>query len=188
MTINSISSPSSSSASSRSAVARSRLQVPEASKPPPISGYPPSPVLPPQEPTGTELSQICKASLRRTQPKYPGSKEALSMLTLRSVFTTPMPRHHVEPRAVDGALVVLDRATSERFVVYSPRFVFQFRAGHHAGLWYLRPARDLGATPRSTGYRTARAAVEALRDGVWGLTGAKTHAHRRGNNCRADWS
>ena len=77
------------------------------------------------------------------------------MLTLRPVFTTPVPRHHVESRAADGALVVHDRATSEQFVVYSPRFVDQFRAGHHAGLWYMRPARDVGATPRSRGFRTA---------------------------------
>jgi hypothetical protein len=110
------------------------------------------------------------------------------MLTLRPVFTTPVPRHHVEPRAADGALVVHDRATSEQFVVYSPRFVHQFRAGYHAGLWYLRPVRDIGATPRSTGFRTARAAVEALRGGVWKLSGVKGRAHRGGTDCRVNWS
>ena len=119
---------------------------------------------------------------RRRLPTYPGSAEALSMLTLRPVFTTPVPRHHVEPRAADGALVVHDRATSEQFVVYSPRFDYQFRAGHHAGLWYLRPARDVGATPRSTGFRTAQAAVEAIRGGVWKLQERKGALHRRGTS------
>ena len=110
------------------------------------------------------------------------------MLTLRPVFTTPVPRHHVEPRAADGALVVYDRATSEQFVVYSPRFVYQFRAGHHAGLWYLRPQRDAGATPRSKGFHTAQAAVDALRGGAWRLPDAKGRMARRGTSCRISWS
>ena len=110
------------------------------------------------------------------------------MLTLRPVFTTPVPRHHVEPRAADGTLVVHDRATNEQFVVYSPRFVYQFRAGHHAGLWYLRPARDAGATPRSKAFHTAQAAVEALRGGVWRLQDAKGRIARRGTSCRISWS
>jgi hypothetical protein len=110
------------------------------------------------------------------------------MLTLRPVFTTPVPRHHVEPRAADGALMVHDRATSDQFVVYSPRFVYEFRGGHHAGLWYLRHATDVGATPQSAGFRTAQAAVEALRGGGWRLPGAKTRVHDRATNCRIRWS
>jgi hypothetical protein len=72
-------------------------------------------------------------------------------------------------------------------VVYSPRFVYQFRAGHHAGLWYLRPARDAGATPRSKGFHTAQAAVEALRGGVWRLPDAKGRIARRGTSCRISY-
>jgi hypothetical protein len=61
--------------------------------------------------------------------------------------------------------LVHDRATSDKFVVYSPRFVQQFHAGYHAGLWYLRRVMDRETTPRSVGFPTARAAVEALRAG-----------------------
>jgi hypothetical protein len=110
------------------------------------------------------------------------------MLTQCPVLTMPVPRHHVEPRAVDGALVVHDRATREQFVVYSPRFDYQFRAGHHAGLWYLRAATDLGATPRSMGFRSSHTAVEALRRGDWRLQGTKGRVDRRGANCRVAWS
>jgi hypothetical protein len=184
--MNKSSPPSSSSASSQSAVARPDLLAREASKPPPISGCLPPSVLP-QDTATAGISQIC-STRRRRQRTYPGSAEALSMLTLRPVFTTPVPRHHVEPRAADGALLVHDRATSEQFVVYLPRFVHQFRAGHNAGLWYLRPARDLGATPRSTGFRTAQAAVEALRGGVWRLPAVKGRVHRSGTDCRVNWS
>ena len=187
MTMNKSSPPSSSSASLQSAVARPDRPASEASKPLSVSRCLPPPALPLDTAT-VAASQICKSRGRRRQPTYPGSAEALSMLTLRPVFNTPVPRHHVEPRAADGALVIHDRATSEQFVVYSPRFGHQFRAGHHAGLWYLRPAQDLGATPRSTGFRTARAAVEALRDGDWRLPVVKGRVHRRGTDCRVNWS
>lgn len=188
MTMNSISTPSSSSGSPQNAVARPGLQAPPASEPPPVSGGLPTLCLLPQDPAPAVLSQGCKTSRRRRLLTYPGSAEALSMLTLRPVFTMPVPRHHVAPRAADGALVVHDRATSARFVVYSPRFVYQFRAGHHAGLWYLRPARDAGAIPQSKGFRTARAAVEALRGGVWRLPDAKGRVGRQGTSCRINWS
>lgn len=188
MIMNSISTPSSSSASPQSADARPSLQLPTASESSRISGWLPPPRLLPQDRAAAAQSQECKTSSRRKRRTYPGSAEALSMLTLRPVFTTPVPRHHVEPRAADGTLVVHDRATNEQFVVYSPRFVYQFRAGHHAGLWYLRPVRDDGATPRSKGFHTAQAAVEALRGGVWRLPDAKGRMARRGTSCRISWS
>jgi hypothetical protein len=187
MKMNSISTPSSSSASPQSAVARPGPPASSAFDSASSGCLPPPRLLPP-DPAPITISHVRKNSIPRRQLTYPGSVEALSMLTLRPVFTTPVPRHHVESRAADGALVVHDRATSEQFVVYSPRFLYQFRAGHHAGLWYMRPATDVGATPRSTGFRTAQAAVEALRGGVWKLSGAKGRVQRRGTNCRISWS
>jgi hypothetical protein len=110
------------------------------------------------------------------------------MLTLRPVFTTPVPRHHVESRAADGSRLVHDRATRERFVVYSPRFVHQFNAGHRAGLWYLRPSTDVEAIPRSVGFATARAAVEAVRAGDWRLSRSRLLRERPGKPCQVFWS
>ena len=142
----------------------------------------------PAEPLAGVRCQKSKTAKRRWPPRYPGSAEALNMLTLRPVFATPVPRHHVEPKAPDGSRLVHDRATSERFVVYSPRFVYQFRGGHHAGLWYLRPITDAGATPRSVGFPTARAAVEALRTGGWRLSRSRPYRDRAGKPCRVIWS
>jgi hypothetical protein len=110
------------------------------------------------------------------------------MLTLRPVSTMPVPRHHIESRAPDGSRLVHDRATSERFVVYSPRFDDQFKAGHRAGLWYLRPSTDVEATPRSVGFATALAAVEAVRAGEWKLFRARPDRDRPGKPCRVIWS
>jgi hypothetical protein len=120
MIMNSISTPSSSSASPQSADARPNLQLPTASESSRISGWLPPPRLLPQDTAAAAQSQECKTSSRRKRRTYPGSAEALSMLTLRPVFATPVPRHHVKPRAADGTLVVHDRATNEQFVVYSP--------------------------------------------------------------------
>jgi hypothetical protein len=102
-------------------------------------------------------------------PFYAGCAQALTMLTLRPVFVLSVPRLHVEPRAPDGSFIVYDRATGQRLMVYSPRFVSQFRAGHRAGLWYTRPVTDVSAAPQSLGFRTRRAVVEALRAGRWAL-------------------
>jgi hypothetical protein len=110
------------------------------------------------------------------------------MLTLRPVFATPVPRHHIESRAPDGSRLVHDRATSEWFVVYSPRFVDQFKAGHRAGLWYLRPSADVEGTPRSVGFSTVRAAVEAVRAGDWSLSRSRPDRERPGKPCSVIWS
>jgi hypothetical protein len=107
------------------------------------------------------------------------------MLTLRPVFATPVPRHHVEPRGPDGSRLVHDRATNERFVVYSPRLVHEFRAGHRAGLWYLRPIAELDTTPRSAGFPSAHAAVEALRAGTW--RASRSRRQSAGKPCRVIW-
>lgn len=107
------------------------------------------------------------------------------MLTLRPVIATPVPRHHVERRGPDGSRLVHDRATNQWFVVYSPRLVPEFRAGHKAGRWYLRPVTEFGTTPRSEGFASALAAVEALRADNW----RPSAAGRRpaGKRCRVIW-
>jgi hypothetical protein len=188
MIMNSFSTPSSSSAAPESVVTRPDPEALTASVPPPIGGYVPRPCLPAPDTALPSLSQNCRKSRVRRQLTIPGSAEALSMLTLLPVFTTPVPRHHIEPRAVDGSLMIHDRATSDQFVVYSPRFVSQFRAGHRAGLWYLRPATDVGVAPQSAGFRSAEAAVEALRGGAWRPQSAKTRVHDRATVCRVRWS
>ena len=97
--------------------------------------------------------------------RVPGSRHALSMLTKCPVFATPVPRHHVERRAPDGSRLVMDRATSERFVVYLPRRVAEFGAGHRAGLWYLRSVTEVGdhATQRGLPVGSCRRAGTASR-------------------------
>ena len=108
------------------------------------------------------------------------------MLTLLPVFATPVPRLHVEPRSPDGRLIVYDRALGERFVVYAPRFVSEFRGGHRAGQWYLRPVSDVGPAPRSLAFSTARAAIEALKAGRWSLS--ITPRYRPDPRLRVIWS
>ncbi len=125
---------------------------------------------------------------RWKQPKYPGAIEALALLTSRPIFYTPVPRHHVEPRAADGTVIVHDRATDEHLLIYSPRFTNQLRAGHHGGLWYVRHAADVGDSPRSVGYRTAQAAIDALRGGEWKPLQEKGSAQSPRAGCRVSWS
>jgi hypothetical protein len=130
-----------------------------------------------------------RKTLQRPGPaRDPGSAAALKMLTLRPVFVTAVPRHHIEPRTADGSRLVHDRATSELVVVYSPRFIDQFRAGHHAGLWYLRAKADVAATPRSAGFATPGAAIEAVRAGQWGLGRSRVEHERAGKHFRVIWS
>src|SRR5271168_901096 len=88
-------------------------------------------------PSTPRVAPAREAKVRRL-PAYPGSAQALAMLTLLPVFATPVPRLHVEPKAPDGRLMVYDRASDKRFVVYTPRFRAQFNDGHRAGLWYVR--------------------------------------------------
>jgi hypothetical protein len=123
---------------------------------------------------------------RRRQPKGRDSRAALAMLTLRPVLARSVPRHHVEPKAPDGVLIVHDRATSDQFVIYSPRFVPQFQAGHRAGKWYLRPLTDLGAAPCSPAFPAAGDAVNALRAGRWSIPAETRNRSRK--RLRVSWS
>jgi hypothetical protein len=90
------------------------------------------------------------------------------MLLRHPIQSTVLPRLHVSSRRPDGAREVFDRATGLRFEVYAPKVVDQFRAGHRAGCWYLRPVTVCDNGPRSPGFASARAAVSAIRDGHWG--------------------
>jgi len=86
-----------------------------------------------------------------------------------SLVGSPLPRLHVSPRRADGRLYVHDRLTGSELVIYTPLFNSQFRSGHRAGRWYVRPANEVGLTPRSVGFATAREAVEAVARGAWKL-------------------
>jgi hypothetical protein len=140
---------------------------------------------PVQSPSTPPVAPARKAKLYRL-PVYPGSAQALAMLTLWPVFATPIPRLHVARKAPDGRLIVYDRALGEQFVVYAPRFVSQFRGGHRGGHWYLRPVSDVGTSPRSRAFATASAAIEALKGGRWGL--ASTPRYRPDPRLRVIWS
>jgi hypothetical protein len=91
------------------------------------------------------------------------------MIRLWPVHAASVPRVHVQPRRPDGTLHVLDRPTGQQLVVYTPRFVHQFSAGHRRGRWYVRPATSVGSEPRSPSFASARAAIEALGAGRWSL-------------------
>jgi hypothetical protein len=122
---------------------------------------------------------------RGTVPRS-SSVHALAMLTRQPVNAAPVPRFHIAPRVVDASLLVADRASGEQFQVYTPRFIAQFRAGHRAGLWYVRHTRDLGVAPRSPGYATTRDAVEALHTASWNLSTLAVDL--RCGCCRILWS
>jgi hypothetical protein len=119
-------------------------------------------------------------------PTSRSSNHALAMLTRQPVFMASLPRFHVKPRGVDGSLLVVDRASEEQFTVYTPRFTLQFRAGHHSGFWYLRPVKDLGLAPQSSGFRTAKDAVEAIRSRHW--SPSPSPVNRRRPRIRVIWS
>lgn len=82
---------------------------------------------------------------------------------------SPLPRLHVSPRRADGRLYIHDRLTGAELLVYTPALNSQFRSGHRAGRWYVRPADEVGLSPRSVGFFTAREAVEAIARGAWRL-------------------
>jgi hypothetical protein len=102
--------------------------------------------------------------------RSPSAARALAMLTLMPVRGISLPRVHVGSRRPDGALRVHDRPTGEELLVYTPRFETQFRGGHRAGRWYVRPAVHVGAEPISQAFDTARQAVEAVAAGRWKST------------------
>lgn len=97
---------------------------------------------------------------------------AFRPIGVRSTFSlagSPLPRLHVSPRRADGRLYIHDRLTGAELLVYTPAFRSQFRAGHRASRWYVRPADEVGLEPRSVGFATAREAVEAIARGAWRL-------------------
>jgi hypothetical protein len=111
----------------------------------------------------------------------------MAMLALRPVFATPLPRFHIEPRLPTGTMTVYDRSSSAHFRVYVPRFSYQFRAGYRAGQWYLRPMTDVGTTPRSAGFRSAREAIAALSTGRWQLPLPKPDRSQAHTPLRVFW-
>lgn len=141
--------------------------------------YPHMPSLVPQSPSKTSIIPRDRNTCASTVP-------ALTMLSRLPVFAVSLPRYHIQPRWVDGTLLVDDRASNEQFKVYTPRFSLQFCGGHRSGLWYLRPSKDLGYAPRSRGFPTACDAITALRCGDWDLT--PSPADRLRSRCRIIWS
>jgi hypothetical protein len=135
-----------------------------------------------------EASQKSKRGRRSALPRYPGCAQALQLLTLYPVHATAVPRLHVAPRWPDGSRLVYDRATSDRFVVYSPRFAQQFRAGYRARLWYVRAKSDPGDTPQSVGFTSVHEAVEAVRRDRWRSAHAQADRVRNFRPCRVSWS
>ena len=131
------------------------------------------------------LSGNAEIAKRKCLSRHAGCHDAMRMLTLRPVFATPVPRLRVGPRAPDGTFRVHDRAKSEDLVVYSPRFLYQFRAGHHAGQWYVRPATDVGMDPYSPGFPTAQCAIDAIRAGRWVVSAQKRYC--RPTTLRVMW-
>jgi hypothetical protein len=93
----------------------------------------------------------------------PASARALALLTRQPIFAAPVPQIHVGPRGADGSILVDDRASDRRFLVYTPRLDSQFRAGYRAGLWYVRTPGDIESSPRSPGFPTPVAAIDTLR-------------------------
>jgi hypothetical protein len=85
------------------------------------------------------------------------------MLTRQPISAVPVPQVHIGPRGADGSILVDDRASVRRFLVYTPRLDSQFRAGYRAGLWYVRTSGDVEPLPRSRGFPTAVAAIATLR-------------------------
>ena len=90
-----------------------------------------------ENPHGHPISRIRKTRLGG-MPIHPGSSRA--MLSIPRGLPAWAPRMHLGKRLPDGSFAVLDRATGERFVVYTPRFEHEFAAGARSFQWYIRPA------------------------------------------------
>ncbi len=141
---------------------------------------PPQPPLPPAPdspgPSGdwTGLPRDSLAAERgrgRPKPRYRAlsSRRALAMLAHLPIHAAPVPLLHVQPRLADGTLRVLDRPTGRQLIIYTPHYTPQFRAGHRARRWYVRPAAHVGCVPESPSFATARSAIEAVATGRWSL-------------------
>lgn len=121
----------------------------------------------------------------RRRPWSPASERALAMLRLFPVEEAALPRLHVEPARADGDLRVYDRPTGHRLRIYTPRIDEQFRAGHRARRWYVRPAGDAAAEPRGPGFASAGAALDAVAAGRWSFSAL--NAERRPPRLRVIW-
>lgn len=117
----------------------------------------------PSKATGMDQPAGSRSPRPRTQPIDPHSARTLALLTRQPVTATPIPRVHVGPRGADGTILVDDRATDRTFLVYTPRRDCEFRAGHRAGLWYVRTSGHVGPSPSSPGFPSADAAIETIR-------------------------
>ena len=121
----------------------------------------------PLGPGGESAERDGSSRIRRTRlgqiPIDPGSAHAL--VSSRRAIPGWAPRIHLGRRAADGSIAALDRATGERFVVYTPRFSAQFAAGARPFSWYVRALAAAGEA--SLAFPTARAALEALERGTW---------------------
>ncbi len=141
----------------------------------------PHPPAGPAEGAGTGLPAGAPAlpaprSRGRSRRASSSSRGALAMLTLLPIHNPLISRLHVAPREPDGRLRVLDRFTGEELVVYTPRFVQQYHAGHIAGRWYVRRAAHVGAEPVSRSFPTARSAVEGVAEGRWSVRVGPGHS------------
>ncbi|WP_165253089.1 hypothetical protein [Paludisphaera soli] len=127
----------------------------------------------------------------RRFPTIRTSARDLAMLRVAPIDAASLPRVHVGLGQAAGALRVLDRSSGEEVLVYTPTFNAQFKAGHRAGRWYVRPALGVGGAPRSIAFATAREAVEAVAVDAWRLRvvspDAPSHAGAR-PRLRVIWS
>ena len=123
-------------------------------------------------------------SVQRRRAVNPSAARALAMLTQQPIFAAPVPQIHVGPRGADGSILVDDRASNRRFLVYTPRRDSQFRAGYRSGLWYVRIPGDIQPSPRSQAFPTAVAAIDTLRL----PRGLLPQAEGSRPHCRVLWS
>jgi hypothetical protein len=126
--------------------------------------------------------QTRKVDLHRAR-----TTRALAMLSLQPVHALPLAKVHVRKRQTDGAVRVFDRPTGQELVVYTPRFTSQFRAGHRAGRWYVRPLIYVGVKPQSASFATAKTAIEAVSAGAWSLTSSPASQPPRRPALRVIW-
>jgi hypothetical protein len=145
-----------------------------------------APAVREEAPTNATNKRDAIPTRRSVRPRCPKSQVALAMLTMHPIQTTALLRFHVALKKPGGGSTVYDRALGEHFEVFTPRFGCEFRAGYHAGLWYVRRALEINSRPRSPGFATARAAIEALRDGHW--SDSRFNLNRTTRLARVSWS
>lgn len=151
-----------------------------------LAPTPPDPVAPKGESVPPDpISRIRRTRLGRI-PIHPGSEQAMLSVS-RPEAPAWAPRMHAGPRAPDGSIEVLDRATGERFVIHTPRFEHEFAAGARAFLWYVRSADGGAGRPSSVAFPTAKAALAALERGLARAKAAEP-PQKTGKRLRVIWS